>query len=59
MIIWAGYMSVMEEVRNLHKLVGEPQEGHLNDTDIDGEIIVLQCKLKEQVVCDLYRNGSG
>jgi hypothetical protein len=31
-IIWAGYVSVMEEARNLCSLfVGELQEGHLTD----------------------------
>jgi hypothetical protein len=31
-IIWAGYVSVMEEARNLYSMfVGELQEGHLTD----------------------------
>jgi hypothetical protein len=41
-IIWAGYVSVMEEARNLYNVfVEEPQEGHLTDMKIDVKIISL------------------
>jgi hypothetical protein len=41
-IIWAGYVSVMEEARNLYNMfVGEAQEGHLTDMKMDVKIIAL------------------
>jgi hypothetical protein len=41
-IVWAGHVSVMEEVRNLYNIcVGEPQEGHLIDMKMDVKIIAL------------------
>jgi hypothetical protein len=40
--IWAGYVCVMEEVRNLYNMfVGETQEGHLIDMKMDVKIIAL------------------